>query len=204
MNKIKEDYVSLQLAKLLKEKGFDEICEKQYTKIDPTRYIPEDRYIVRLDDEVYDLEASMWNNSRFEEWNETYGTVNYSAPTHQMTLKWLREVHNILVIIYKNGNNFSWRLEDNKTGEILFTNDYNCICYLSYEDICEDAIKYVLDNFLNREEQNQQINNETFNKKLNRIYQIISLAADSQAYGTNKTLIGDKECIELQNFFKNN
>lgn len=37
-------------------------------------------------------------------------------------------------------------------------------------------------------------------KKLNRIYRLLSQAADCHAFSTTCRLIGDKECIELQDF----
>lgn len=39
-------------------------------------------------------------------------------------------------------------------------------------------------------------------KKLNRIYRLIAEAADEHAFWTTCRLIGDKECVELQDFLK--
>lgn len=79
-----EDYVSYEVAKLLNEKGFDEPCRSAY----------------------------IWNTEEYElctlfskplHFNREGGLEDYeddsvpriSAPTHQMAMKWLREVHNI-------------------------------------------------------------------------------------------------------------
>jgi cytosine/adenosine deaminase-related metal-dependent hydrolase len=39
-------------------------------------------------------------------------------------------------------------------------------------------------------------------RKIDRIYSILSQAADTHAFSTSCRLIGDKECIELQDFLK--
>lgn len=75
---IEEDYVSYEIAKLLKEKGFDEYCYGYY-------YTSE--YMTYGDIKQRNLE--LFRDS-------------YSAPTIQRTMKWLREVHSILVMIDYN------------------------------------------------------------------------------------------------------
>jgi hypothetical protein len=83
---IKEDYVSFETAKLLKEKGFKEITQGY----------------INTDNEVYMLP--------FQQGVYELGDNKYLYPTLQMTTKWLREVHNIVIVIdvCKYG-------EDNKT-----------------------------------------------------------------------------------------
>lgn len=78
----KEDYVSLQVAKLLKEKGFKQKCEK---------YIVEDR------------------DKSWQEWDDGlmcyktfYDTIEYPKPTIYQAAKWLREKHNIHIRISTN------------------------------------------------------------------------------------------------------
>ena len=44
--------------------------------------------------------------------------------------------------------------------------------------------------------------NEEDKKKLNRIYTLLADAADEHAFSTTCRLIGDKECVELQDFIK--
>ena len=69
---IKEAYVSFEVAKLLKENGFNEPTWTRY----------ED------DNEVIFGDKYNWNNSPMG---------HTSAPTHQMAMKWLREVHGLSV-----------------------------------------------------------------------------------------------------------
>jgi len=71
---ITEDYVSFEIAKLLKEKRFDDICDKIYKEHDS--YLCPIEYCMNLKGEGY-----------------------YLAPTLQMAMKWLREVHKIFIVI---------------------------------------------------------------------------------------------------------
>jgi len=66
----KEDYVSLEVAKLLKEKGFGVPCLSQYTE-----------------------RGTIWNCQEPENFNATEGC--YSRPTLYEAAKWFRENHNI-------------------------------------------------------------------------------------------------------------
>ena len=79
---IKEDYVSFETAKLLKEKGFDESTSMVYMSYGDLCKL--NRY-----DSI--------RNSNYNDITKNY--FEYTAPTHQMAMKWLREVHNILITI---------------------------------------------------------------------------------------------------------
>jgi hypothetical protein len=133
MKQITEDYVSFEIAKLLKEKGFDELCNYEWwiTDIDKG-------YVLQGNGQIK-------NSNLLDE--------AYTAPTHQMALKWLREVHNQIIII-KYGNvgfveesilQWWWELLNTK-GELHACNivDGN----KSYEEACEDSILYVLKNLI--------------------------------------------------------
>ena len=65
---MKEDYCSYEIAKLLKEKGFNEPCYMSY--------------YFRKKDTVELIHLEQDNNS--------YSDCMY-APTHQMAMRWLRE-----------------------------------------------------------------------------------------------------------------
>lgn len=77
MSTIKEDYVSFEVAKLLKEKGFKEECEYFYDE-----YKDEDEYVICSNG------GSVYND---DEYYPTY----YSMPTIQAVLNWLTEAHDI-------------------------------------------------------------------------------------------------------------
>ena len=124
---IKEDFVSFEVAKLLKEKGFNEPTWTRY----------EDN------DEVIFGDKYNWNNSPM-------GQI--SAPTHQMAMKWLREVHNIFIVIephmydYINEKNSSYVTslwQGDNYYENITSKDYP-----AYEEAVEAAIKYSLENLI--------------------------------------------------------
>lgn len=117
---IKEAYVSFELAKLLKEKGFEGHCE-----------------------EYYDGEGLLWY---------------LPFPTHQMVMAWLREVYQYHITVnfssYLYGNSpFYWfidKMENTKRErtEIATSTSGGDYTYKSYEEACEAAIKYCLENLI--------------------------------------------------------
>ena len=78
-----EDYISFETAKLLKERGFDERCVCYYNTESLNKY----------GHPVFDSIDMPLSNSDLEQSDRDY--VCYSAPTLQMTMKWLRKVHNL-------------------------------------------------------------------------------------------------------------
>ena len=119
---ITEDYVSHETAKLLKEKGFIyHNCHTAYDK-----------------DGVFFLYGDYSKDRK--------GVVD--APTLQMVMKWLREVHKIFISIFPT-------LET----DMITSEDYNYAiykgnavvyqtCCVTYEEGCEAAIKYCLENLI--------------------------------------------------------
>ena len=128
----REDYCSFELSKLLKEKGFDEYCRSFYELREPRVYVGSN---------------GVCNNTMFQdESNECI-----ARPTHQMAMKWLREVHKIdifidtdfpidrmkytykIVRIYKDGDKYT---------------DVMGGSFDTYEEAVEAAIKYSLENLV--------------------------------------------------------
>ena len=130
MATITEDYVSFDAAKLLKEKGFDsEDCFAFYKK----------------NGEIGFLQT-------FGDITDYVSETCVIAPTLQMVLKWLREVHNIFIIIephkydYINERNSSciaslW--QGDNYYENITSKDYP-----TYEEACEETIKFSLKNLI--------------------------------------------------------
>lgn len=125
---ITEDYVSLETAKLLKEKGFDERVNSYFT-----------------DDglEGYMFGTGRKSNSELEE-------CFYSRPTLQMAMKWLREVHGIDISIairfWTEDEDIyvkSWKYTVYHTDEIEDFGQSD-----TYEEACETAIRYCLENLI--------------------------------------------------------
>lgn len=125
MARITEDYVSFETAKLLKEKGFDERGLCVYT-------VDNKELIV------------------FGDWVENSCLLPHliAAPTLQMAMKWLRVKYNIHIEpryfpmpnIYRYIIIRSPVTIDNISSHPQY--------FSSYEDACEAAIKYCLENLI--------------------------------------------------------
>ena len=119
---ITENYVSFELAKLLKEKEFKGDCIMYYI----------DNELIN----VYD-----YNYPSMYELENTKDDV-VDAPTIQMAMKWLREVHKIDVWVEGWNRRYKGYIHSEQRGEeALFYED-------SYEIACEAAIKYCLENLI--------------------------------------------------------
>lgn len=125
---ITEDYVSFETAKILKEKGFDEPFYFFYRTDD--RII---HHVVRAKPLVYD---------------NTIDDEVISAPTLQTAMKWLREEHDIFILICRamvaNGYEYYHEIYN---GGIAKYAQYGRT-YLTYAEACEVAIKYCLENLI--------------------------------------------------------
>ena len=123
---IKESYVSYEIAKLLKEKGFDESSFAYYSEFD-------DWKILRF-----------WRKYARNPINTFY----LCAPTHQMACAWLRKVHNIFIEIstsidFNGGYHFGYAILDKECKYVRYIDsDWD------YEDAVEAALKYVLENLI--------------------------------------------------------
>lgn len=124
---ITEDYVSFETAKLLKEKGFDEATYHDYAP-----------------------NGARWFEEVLVNHNSKGGVA---CPTLQMVMKWLREVHNIAASVYvfnrdlpikENGIRYTCDIAttkiSSKEGHLRLTG--------TYEQVCEAAIQYCLENLI--------------------------------------------------------
>lgn len=119
---ITEDYVSVETAKLLKEKGFDEVCFK------------------------YALNGEIYNNGDFVISHKD--DVEVGIPTLQMATKWLREVHYLTIDVFHFRD---WKVNIKTIPDDYFTADYSypeLKPAKTYEEAAEAAIKYCLENLI--------------------------------------------------------
>ena len=125
---IKEDYVSFEIAKLLKEKGFP---------------FPSTNF--------EDWVCCMYDENQNIHWG-SYDKNWYFRITHQMAMKWLREVHNIFIVIephmydYINEKNSSYVTslwQGDNYYENITSKDYP-----AYEEAVEATLKYALENLI--------------------------------------------------------
>ncbi len=126
---ITEDYCSFEISKLLKEKGFDWPVQCTYDE--------------------YGVVSERWT-----EYSDNYTIRHWQTPcvTHQMALKWLREVHRIFIIIdyvvlNKSFYQYTYEIHNMRKGRSMavsaFRDDYE-----TYEEAVEAAIKYCLTNLI--------------------------------------------------------
>ena len=130
MTTITEDYVSFEIAKLLKEKGFDAKCNKCYA------YFADDD--IRFLNLEYPKSAQLLSENR------------YPCITLQMAMKWLREKYYIYADPIKQGNYndcseyYTWIVA--RMG-IIHRNS-SVVDKLSYKEAVEAALKYSLENLI--------------------------------------------------------
>ena len=122
MATITEDYVSFEIAKLLKEKGFDEDCWCWY----------EDDGYFRESNDYYGFQSNSCHIGY---------DFNCSAPTLQMAMKWLREVRHIFLSIQQHMDmSYVWYAYMDGFAKGCDRESHNN----TYEQACEAAIKYCL------------------------------------------------------------
>ena len=128
---ITEDYVSFEVANLLKEKGFNEPCYRWYdTKGDVcAKFINPD---IPLD----------YSSREY-----------YLCPSLSMAMKWLREVHKILIVIdayhadHWEGYIDSFEINIySHASTIIVPNEI--AHHTDYTEAVEAALKYVLENLI--------------------------------------------------------
>lgn len=131
---ITEDYVSFEIAVLLKEKGFDWQQSPFYSEQYMDEWKQENSYQIPNPD--YDP------NIPFDT-----ETITMVAPhiSQSLALKWLREVHKLFVEIVWTGyeNMYSFNVTNMKDG---FIKEANIAC--SYNEAVEAALLYVLKNLI--------------------------------------------------------
>lgn len=136
---INEDYVSFETSKLLKEKGFDEKCISVYH--DGKLQLVSSLGI--FCGEGYGEQILTYTNSECE-----WSPIMISAPTLQMAMKWLREVHDLhidIFVTYKDGiSHYQWSVDNLKTQDTISETP----CCIAYEQACEAAIRYSLQNLI--------------------------------------------------------
>lgn len=129
---IQEQFVSLETARLLKQKGFDEICNMEYGYEDGKGYVLQ-KWI------IYDGEIK--NSQLIEE--------ACTAPSQSLAMRWLREEKQLFIEVATDikpslvGMCFRVGVYDMSI-DCLFEKDN----IDTYEDACEYAIKYCLERLL--------------------------------------------------------
>jgi len=127
---ITEDYVSFEVAKLLKEKGFDE-CIFEFYEGNKIKYA---------------------RNGKGFKLSELDSYIYYPHITHQMAMKWLREEANILITINvgyydaEEVRKYDWNVCRMHKNRISYPLLEEPMPTQTYEDAVEAALKYSLEN----------------------------------------------------------
>ena len=144
---ITEDYVSFEVAKLLKENGFLKDVDLRMTQ-----------NLSFYDNIGLHHNLNKWYDSLIQD------KIDFVvAPTHQMAMKWLREMHKIQICVEQNPYDawhywgFSMSYIDEKINELpnptqafihICPTKIPNNCYKTYEEAVEVALKYCLENLI--------------------------------------------------------
>ena len=146
---ITEDYVSFEIAKLLKEKGFKNWCYKCYGTAVCHKGVP-----ISFDEECELKDEGCEDEIEYVEGGCLYdiGCDNrkedeklYAAPTLQMAMKWVRVKGYQIIVKHTDDNGYFANIltMDNAIPVNKLFDGYN-----TYEQACESAIKYCLENLI--------------------------------------------------------
>lgn len=120
-----EDYCSFEVAKLLKEKGFDEKVSAHYL-VHPSGF-----------SEFFD------KKDEFPEPEDVW----LKCPTHQMAIAWILEKYNVSIEVSALKRNCwvytIYKIFDNKVKELYNNGEFN-----SHGKAVEAAIKYYIENLI--------------------------------------------------------
>ena len=139
---IEEDYVSVETAKLLKEKGFDGECMSMYVTPKPHTGMGNPN------------EAKIAPHGRDSHYYDGY-LYQCEAPTLQTARKWLREKHHLHIEVRLTNHTMSdmvnvvkyyWVMTNTETGRWCDESTvYNVRVFDKSEEAEEDAIRHALE-----------------------------------------------------------
>lgn len=144
---IKEDYVSFEVAKLLKDNGFDGECRMKYFEHDKQM-----SYHVPNPSDIFDFTT---NRKKLETLSKKNHCEYCLCPTLQMALKWLRLFHDIIIDVSPNLTlndvcKGGFMAEVYQYGNIVPDGEFGCNIGddYTYEQVVEAALLYVLKNLI--------------------------------------------------------
>ena len=136
---ITDDYVSFEVAKLLKDKGFNGKCKYYYIQTKEMFEIDTRYHTALTTQELLNLQIIGEKEDR------------YAAPTQAITMRWLREVHKVHIIAEPclgKGNELNLSFNRWFWTILIESGEYKPIRKIdefpTYEQACEDAIKHSL------------------------------------------------------------
>ena len=151
-----EPIVSYKTAMLLKQRGFDEICNTVYCD-DIVHNGESLSYDEELDlrDAGKGDEIEYIAGGRLSNMGGTKNSCDYihetvcTAPSQSIAAKWLREEYGIVVLIRiaytKDGVEYTFSVTDTRTRETYESGDY----FRKYESAYDFGIRYALEKYVN-------------------------------------------------------
>ena len=142
MATITEDYVSFEVAKLLKKKGFTQEYDRYHSMV----YNEED-YEDEYEVQRMIVKTRIVKAGTLSSYPVGVPEPKCYCPTLQMAMKWLREVHDIDIFPWKIGKGiYSCAIFNSNTGQDLSSDkDFPSE---KYEEAAEAAIRYCLENLI--------------------------------------------------------
>lgn len=126
------EFVTFEIAKNLKEKGFT--CEYPFAMYNK-----------------YEEFCPLYSSEKFYFGIDDFDKHAYIAPTISQVLKWLREEKKLHIEIYMYHNCYLWEIYNTKIYDVDLTQKsekYSEIEYETYEQAAVAGIEYVLDNLI--------------------------------------------------------
>lgn len=141
---IKEDYVSFETAKLLKQKGFPQEYDIYHSMV----YNEED-YEDEYEVQRMVIETKFVKAGTLSSYPVGVPDPKCYCPTLQIAMKWLRKVHHRFIeICTDKAHNF----KDIVFRPAIYDKELDCLWesdnFPTYEEACEAAIKYCLENLI--------------------------------------------------------
>lgn len=145
---IQEAYCSYEIAKLLKEKGFNI----------PTQFVWYENSLYKAGEHSIDFFflTDDVNDDRFVRYSNNDKILSYisgevfSCPTHQLAMTWIREMYDLHIIAYpyKAFNEKKYCCQVYQTFNLLGCEKYTNERLDSYEEAVEAALLYCLTNLI--------------------------------------------------------
>lgn len=150
-NNVQESYCLFEVSKLLKEKGFDCLCNTHYSygSGDINKDLDKLVYIGGFVDD--DGNNRPYKNSELANWKLPYG--EFSRPTHTLAKDWIELNFGIWIEIFwdvvdsEENNVLNWNYAISKIGNMEFENIIGRD-FTSYQEATEAALKYTLQNLI--------------------------------------------------------
>ena len=143
-----EEFVNIELAIKLKEKGFKEECLTYYDAIDNVGLLYNTQYTNDLSPCQYtDLLQS--HNTDVAVCQSDDSEYCVDAPTILQVLKWLRDEKKLYItpsdILIEDNMKWDFQIDDLNTSDIIYESH---LIYNSYEEAAIAGIEYVLNNLI--------------------------------------------------------